>query len=83
MKETVKNHTTKEAAEYLVQTYGVRRSPGYLVQLRIVGGGPRFVRAGRSVLYPEMELDAWATKLLGPVVSSTAEADTLKARHVA
>jgi excisionase family DNA binding protein len=46
--------TPKQAAAYL------RVSKSYLDKLRVYGGGPRFLRFGRKILYRERELNAWA-----------------------
>jgi Helix-turn-helix domain len=45
--------STSEAADAL------RLSPRTLERLRLVGGGPVFVKAGRRVLYREPDLAAW------------------------
>ncbi len=45
--------STSEAAKHL----GV--SASYLNKLRCTGGGPRYVKLGRRVLYLEAELDSW------------------------
>ena len=42
-----------EAARYL--TLSVQR----LAKLRLEGGGPRFAKIGRSVLYRRTDLDLW------------------------
>lgn len=34
-----------------------------LARLRLTGGGPTFIKAGRSVLYRREDLDAWLTSL--------------------
>ena len=45
---------TPEAAEY------VGLAPATLEKLRVVGGGPRFVRlGGRAIGYDVRDLDAW------------------------
>jgi excisionase family DNA binding protein len=46
-------HTQAEAAELL------RLSERTLERLRVTGEGPRFVKAGRRVLYRDADLDAW------------------------
>ena len=46
--------TNGEAAEYL------RLSPRTLEKQRVVGGGPRFRKFGRRVMYAVTDLDAWA-----------------------
>ena len=43
-----------EAAAYL------RLSPRTLEKQRVLGGGPRFHKFGRRVLYAVADLDAWA-----------------------
>jgi excisionase family DNA binding protein len=45
--------STEVAAEYC----GV--SPRWLEKLRVVGGGPRYAKVGRRVLYRRQDLDAW------------------------
>ena len=45
--------TVEPAAEYV----GVSRS--LLEKLRIAGGGPRFIKLGRKVLYDTADLDRW------------------------
>jgi len=46
--------TNDEAAEYL------RLSPRTLEKQRVIGGGPRFRKLGRRVMYAVADLDAWA-----------------------
>nr|WP_241119826.1 helix-turn-helix domain-containing protein [Achromobacter xylosoxidans] len=46
--------TNAEAADYL------RLSPRTLEKLRVQGGGPRFRKFGRRVLYAVTDLEAWA-----------------------
>jgi predicted DNA-binding transcriptional regulator AlpA len=57
---------TKEAAAYL----GV--SSSWLDKLRCVGGGPKYLKLGRRVLYRDADLDEWRSQYL---VSSTADAE--------
>ena len=63
----------KDAAEYLATNHGIRRSPRTLAKLACVGGGPRFRKAGPSVVYETSALDDWADTLLSPEVGSTSE----------
>jgi len=51
-------------------------SPRTLESLRTKGGGPRFVRLGRRIAYPESELEAWAMRGLR---SSTADTEPAEA----
>lgn len=46
--------TNDEAAAYL------RLSPRTLEKQRVIGGGPRFRKFGRRVMYARTDLDAWA-----------------------
>jgi hypothetical protein len=46
--------TNDEAATFL------RLSPRTLEKLRVIGGGPRFRKFGRRVLYAVEDLEAWA-----------------------
>lgn len=46
--------TNSEAAAFL------RLSPRTLEKLRVLGGGPRFRKFGRRVLYAIADLEAWA-----------------------
>ncbi len=57
--------TTIEAAEIL------QLSKAHLDKLRLVGGGPRFVRLGRAVRYRAADLQAWVE---ANIVASTSEA---------
>jgi predicted DNA-binding transcriptional regulator AlpA len=51
---SVANIRTKEAAEYL----GLSKS--FLDKARCYGGGPSFMKFGKSVVYSTDALDAWA-----------------------
>ena len=46
--------TNAEAAEFL------RLSPRTLEKQRVLGGGPRFHKFGRRVLYAVRDLESWA-----------------------
>ena len=46
--------TNDEAASYL------RLSPRTLEKQRVIGGGPRFRKFGRRVMYAVADLDSWA-----------------------
>jgi hypothetical protein len=48
--------TNDEAAEYL------RLSPRTLEKQRVLGGGPKFRKFGRRVMYAVADLDAWAAE---------------------
>jgi len=48
--------TNDEAADYL------RLSPRTLEKQRVIGGGPRFRKFGRRVMYAVSDLDSWAAE---------------------
>lgn len=48
--------TNDEAANFL------RLSPRTLEKNRVIGGGPRFHKFGRRVLYAVADLEAWAAE---------------------
>ncbi|NPE60758.1 helix-turn-helix domain-containing protein [Dickeya dadantii] len=48
--------TNDEAAAYL------RLSPRTLEKQRVIGGGPRFRKFGRRVMYAVSDLDSWANQ---------------------
>ena len=48
--------TTEEAAVFL------RLSPRTLEKQRVIGGGPKFRKFGRRVMYAVADLDAWAAE---------------------
>jgi excisionase family DNA binding protein len=49
----------------------LRLSERTLERLRVIGGGPQFVKAGRSVRYRQSDIEAWIAQR---VVGSTSEA---------
>jgi hypothetical protein len=52
------NLLPKEAADRL------RTTTGTLANLRCAGGGPRYLKLGRRVLYPVVELEKWEQQQL-------------------
>src|SRR3989338_10991779 len=52
--QPVRYLTNDEAADYL------RLSPRTLEKQRVIGGGPRFRKFGRRVMYAVTDLDTWA-----------------------
>jgi predicted DNA-binding transcriptional regulator AlpA len=48
----------------------LRLSERTMERLRLMGGGPCFVKCGRSVRYRECDLEAW---IAARIVSSTSE----------
>ena len=47
----------------------LRMSVGQLANLRVTGGGPRFIKLGRKVLYPLAEIEAFEHAHLRSAVS--------------
>ncbi len=76
--QTEKCHRLRRSAasRYLLDEWGISRTPATLAKLATVGGGPRFEHAGRVPLYPEPELDRWARGLISPLKSSTSDRPT-------
>jgi hypothetical protein len=64
--------TRAEAARYIAERW-FPCSPKTLAKLAVVGGGPKFRKAGRIPLYAIEDLDAWASSKIGPRVSTTSE----------
>lgn len=64
--------TRREAAKYISEHY-FPCAVSTLAKLAVIGGGPLFQRAGRSVLYTTANLDDWALGQIGPEVRTTAE----------
>lgn len=59
------------AADY-AKAKGVPLSPNTLRKLACVGGGPKFRKFGRRVLYSPSDLDAWIDgRLSGPLRSTS------------
>lgn len=62
----------RAAAKYFRESWGMRCSEKWLAKLAVMGGGPRFWKNGRSVLYRRDALDAWAAeRIKGPWASSS------------
>ena len=54
---------TSQSARYLTNTEAaefLRLSPRTLEKQRVIGGGPRFRKFGRRVMYAVTDLEAWA-----------------------
>ena len=62
--------TTEAAARYL------SLAPSTLESLRVTGGGPRFRKHGRRVLYLKADLKAWSDER---AFASTSQADVARA----
>jgi hypothetical protein len=67
-----------ETLDYIEGKYGKRHSKSWLAKLRCIGGGPKFHKAGWSVLYTPPDVDEWYPRRLSPKVSSTSELSQIK-----
>jgi hypothetical protein len=63
----------REASLYLEEEWGITRKETTLAKYAVVGGGPKFEKAGRTPLYTASNLDDWARSILSPLVRSTSE----------
>lgn len=63
----------RKAAEHL-SAFGYPVAATTLRKLRCVGGGPQFVRWGRSVFYRQEDVEAWAVAKLSPPMARTGAA---------
>lgn len=64
-----------EASKYLA-ALGLSVAIRTLAKLAVQGGGPSYVKWGRSVRYPREALEAWVTNRIGPLRRSTNETVT-------
>lgn len=62
-----------EVPAYLARRHGLIVARSTLAKLASAGGGPRFQKVGRMVLYPLIELDQWSEEKLGPLKRNTSE----------
>jgi hypothetical protein len=62
-----------EASAYLRERHGISHSPAYLAKLAVTGGGPRFMKARRTVIYTPELLDEYAASIISPPVACTSE----------
>lgn len=60
-----------EVPPYLLERHGLVVARSTLAKLASIGGGPRYQKVGRMVLYPIEELDHWSEEKLGPLRDST------------
>jgi hypothetical protein len=65
--------TPQKAAELLRERYGFGSVAG-LAKWRTAGGGPRFRKLGRAVLYDRDQVIAWAESRISQPFTSTSEA---------
>jgi hypothetical protein len=63
LRPTAARETAPQPARYLTNSEAaafLRLSPRTLEKQRVIGGGPRFRKFGRRVLYALADLEAWA-----------------------
>ena len=77
--QKVRRLNRREASQYLLDMWGMSRTPKTLAKLAVTGGGPQFQKDGRIPLYTEPWLDEFARKQLSPPVFSTSELKTMAA----
>ncbi len=62
-------YSSPEASRFLKAEFNLSRHPSRLADMRLAGGGPEFIKVGRTVLYPERALREWAlSKLRRPLL---------------
>jgi hypothetical protein len=67
------------AAKYVRDTWGVRCSEKWLAKLVVYGGGPRYVKNGRAVLYRRDWLETWVLGRLSDPRTSSSDSDAMGA----
>ena len=73
--------TRVQTAELIRVRFGLPCSRKTLEKWAVVGGGPRFVRSGARVLYPEDEIVAWfESRTSGRMASTSAIARPSKSK---
>lgn len=60
-------------AATLLADAGLPVSRNYLAKLRCIGGGPRFRKFGKHVLYRHADLTAWADARMSAPLANTAD----------
>jgi len=65
-----------EASQYLLENYGIRRSPGTLAKLASIGGGPSYRKVKRAVIYDPAALDEFAAAIISAPMRSTSDNGT-------
>jgi hypothetical protein len=71
---TERLHRPAEAASFVQRVFKRPFSVAYQAKLRVVGGGPRFVRTGRFIAYAESELIAHFARQVSKPLDSTSSA---------
>lgn len=65
----------KDVPEYLDIKFGIPIAVKTLERMVTTGGGPAYQKINNTPLYPTVELDVWAEKVLGKAACSSAEHD--------
>ncbi|MFC0217831.1 hypothetical protein ACFFJ7_05430 [Pseudochelatococcus lubricantis] len=68
-----KRLTRKEASIYFRERWDIQLKPSTLAKKHSEGTGPKLHKAGKSVLYPVDELDAFATQYLGELIENSSQ----------
>jgi hypothetical protein len=68
-----KRYRRVDASKYLLEAWGISRTPKTLAKEAVNGGGPVMEYDGRIPLYTTNSLDEYATRALSAPVKSTAE----------
>lgn len=68
------------AAKFVRENFGVRCSEKWLAKLVVTGGGPRYWKNGRSVLYRRDALEAWVARRVSGPWTSSSDAEAKEAR---
>jgi len=63
----------REASQYLLNKYGISRTPRTLAKLATVGGGPIFRKVRQRVIYDPSALDMFAADITSAPVRTTSE----------
>ena len=75
------NHATAPASTYLTPDEAgahLKLSPRTLEKMRTIGGGPRFRKFGRRVMYTLQDLEAWSN---ARTCESTSDPAYMALRH--
>ncbi len=63
-----------EASKYLMENWGISRTPATLAKMAVHGGNsPKFQHIGKIPYYPIEELDAWVKSISSPLKNSTSD----------
>ena len=71
--KSVPRYRRPQASRYLLEVWGISRTPKTLAKEAVLGNGPVIEYDGRTPLYPEDGLDDFARSRLSPRVRSTSE----------